>query len=101
MTQSEVQTLCPGETADQDAVITRSTVDAGTLSRREADLREQSGLVRHGHLRHRPPRPLCDAKFGGTALSRLYDDLYIVPQRDQKTHEALDRVSPELASQHS
>src|ERR1017187_4384070 len=26
-----------------------------------------------------PLRPLCDAKFGRTALSRSYDDLYIVP----------------------
>jgi hypothetical protein len=29
--------------------------------------------------RHRPLRPLCDAKFGRTVRSRLYDDLYIVP----------------------
>ena len=51
--------------------------------------------------RHRPLRPLCDAKFGRSARSRLYDDLYIVAQRDQETHEALDRISPEPASQHS
>lgn len=29
--------------------------------------------------RHRPLRPLCDAKFGSIVRSRLYDDLYIVP----------------------
>jgi hypothetical protein len=29
--------------------------------------------------RHRPLRPLCDAKFGRTVRSGLYDDLYIVP----------------------
>src|SRR5690348_7180702 len=51
--------------------------------------------------RHRPLWPLCDAKFGRTVLSRLYHDLYIVPQRHQETHEALDRISPELTSQHS
>ena len=28
---------------------------------------------------HWPLRPLCDAKFGRTVLSWLYDDLYIVP----------------------
>ncbi len=44
--------------------------------------------------------PLCDAKFGGTAFSRLHDDLYIVPQRDQEAHKAFDRITPELAGQH-
>ena len=43
---------------------------------------------------------LCDAKFGVTALSRLHDDLYIVPQSDEEAHKALDRISPELACQH-
>jgi len=51
--------------------------------------------------RHQPLRPVCDAKFGCTVRSRLYDDLYIVPQCDKETHEALDRISPELTSQHS
>ena len=43
-----------------------------------------------------PLRPLRDAKLGRTALSRFYDDLHIVPQRGQETHEALNRISPEL-----
>ena len=35
-------------------------------------------------------QPLGDSKFSSTAFSRLHDDLNIVPQSDQKTHEALD-----------
>jgi hypothetical protein len=38
---------------------------------------------------------LCDPKLGRTTLPRLYDDLY-VPQGDQETHEALDRISRSL-----
>jgi hypothetical protein len=30
----------------------------------------------------------------------LLPDLNIVPQSDQKTHEALDRISAEMASRH-
>jgi len=45
-------------------------------------------------------RPLCNVKFGRAALSRLYNDLYIVPERYQETHEALDGISPEPTSQH-
>jgi len=43
---------------------------------------------------------LCNAQFCGTALARLHDDLYIVPQGDQEAHQALDGVPPELACQH-
>ena len=50
--------------------------------------------------RHRPLR-LCDAKFGRAVLSGLYDNLHIVPQCYQETHEALHRISPELTGQHS
>jgi hypothetical protein len=48
-----------------------------------------------------PIAVLCNAKFGRSVLSRLYDNLDIVPQRYQETHEALDRISAELTSQHS
>ena len=47
-----------------------------------------------------PLRTLRDAKFGRSTRSRFYDDLYIVPQGDQETHEALDRISPEPTRQH-
>lgn len=33
---------------------------------------------------------LRDSNFGSAALSGLHDDLYILPQRDQEAHEALD-----------
>src|SRR5258707_15849854 len=60
----------------------------------------RSGSARRDLLHLLPARPLRDAKFGGAALSRLHDDLYIVPHRDQEAHEALDRITPELAGQH-
>src|ERR1017187_10487787 len=59
---------------------------------RVADSRTTAALMRtpkpRSHLRWArhcrteadlPLRPLCDAKLGRTALSRSYDDLYIVP----------------------
>ena len=44
---------------------------------------------------------LCDTKLGSAVLSRLHNDLYILSQRDQKTHETFDRVPSELTGQHS
>ena len=44
---------------------------------------------------------LRDAKFGRTAFSRLHDNLYIVPECDEESHQPFDRVAAELACQHS
>ena len=46
------------------------------------------------------PILLRDAKFGRASPSRLYDDLHIVAQGDEETHQALDRISVEVTGQH-
>src|SRR5947208_14955344 len=46
------------------------------------------------------PHCLSDAKLSRTALPRLHHDLYLVSQRNQKSHQTFDGVSAELSSQH-
>jgi hypothetical protein len=41
---------------------------------------------------------LRNPKLGGTALSRLHDNLHIVPQSDEEAHQTLHRIPPELAA---
>lgn len=43
---------------------------------------------------------LRNAKLRHTTPSRLHHDLYVMPERDQKAHEAFDRIAPELTGQH-
>ena len=45
-------------------------------------------------------KPLRDAKFGSTTLSRLDDDLHIMAQGDEEPHQAFYRIAAELACQH-
>jgi hypothetical protein len=81
-------------------LVVRPTVFRGcAIVLSQADLWRVIGAIAVHHVL--PARHLSDAKFGRTALSGLYYDLYIVPQRDQKAHEALDRISPELTGQYS
>jgi hypothetical protein len=81
-------------------LVVRPTVFRGcAIVLSQADLWRVIGAIAVHHVL--PARHLSDAKFGRTALSGLYYDLYIVPQRDEKAHEALDRISSELTGQHS